>query len=341
MSSNGGRWASQVMATKDPDKKPRTRPASAKDKIAEQRQMKEDLSGALMAGRLAASTETVTRVRVPGVEIDKAAPKAKKGTIPPPRRPKRPGPPPAARKKKTPQKKAPPKKAPPKKAPSPAAKKPARKGGKNARKVAWDPKRLAQFIAGVITLGELEGISKEEQYEMAKLGHQLLRQGKLDDAKKVFDGLVTLDPRDAYFHLALGSIAQRGDDLEEAEQRYGRALEIDPYSPHALANRGEVRMMLGRMVEGAKDLMRALEEDPDAVHEGTKRARATIGVVLQQLEEAGVSAKKERPGGKTERKRPGPTKKAGVRAPPGSKPAPRARKPAPRGRGRRPGPAKK
>lgn len=326
------------MATKDPDKKPRPRPTSAKEKIAEQRKMKEDLSGALLAGRLAASTETVTRVRVPSADIDEAAPKkARKGTIPPPRRPQGPGRP--GLKKKGP----PPKRTPLKKAPAPGAKKPAApavRGKKKARRVAWDPKRLAQFIAGVITLGELEGISKEEQYEMARLGHQLLRQGKLADAKKVFDGLVALDPRDAYFHLALGSIAQRGDDLEEAERRYTRALEINPYSPHALGNRGEVRMMLGKMVEGAKDLTKALEEDPECTCEATKRARATIGVVLQQLEEAGHSSGKKKP-----TKKPGPAKKAGIIAPPGKKPsprpAPRSGRPGPRSRPRRPGPPKK
>ena len=169
-----------------------------------------------------------------------------------------------------------------------------------------------KFVAGVITLGELEGVTKEQQYEMAKLGHRFIRSGKLKEAKAVFEGLVALDPHDAYFHLALGSIAQRDDDLEAAEERYTRALEINPYSPHALANRGEVRMMQGHMLDGAKDLLKALEEDPDCREEATKRARATIGVVLQQLEEAGVAV--------GEKKKPGPTKKAGVAAPPGMKP---------------------
>src|SRR5688500_18668115 len=225
------------MATKDPkDQK------TAKEKLAEQRKMKEDLTGALMAGRLAANTET--KVKVPSAEIDKAAPKAKRAAIPAP--PKK-SPAPATGQKRP---------APPKPAASPGVKK---KG--SAKRVAWDPKRLMKFVAGVITLGELEGIGKDQQYEMAKLGHRFIRQGKLKEAKTVFEGLVALDPHDAYFHLALGSIAQRDDELEEADERYTRALEINPYSPHALANRCEVRMMQGRMLDGAKDLIRALEED--------------------------------------------------------------------------------
>ncbi len=279
------------MTTKDP-KKP-----TAKEKLAEQRKMKADLSGALMAGRLAAKTET--RVKVPvQAEIDQAAPKAKRATIPPPMKKK---PAPAAARP----------------APRPA---PGKKQKSGVKRVAWDPKRLMKFVAGVITLGELEGITKEKQYEMAKLGHRFIRQGKLNEAKTIFDGLVALDPHDAYFHLALGSIAQREDDLEGAEARYTRALEINPFSPHALANRGEVRMMRGQMLDGAKDLMHALEEDPECRQEATKRARATIAVVLQQLEEAGAD-------GADRRKKPA----ARPRTAPARKQVPRPRtRPAPK-----------
>jgi tetratricopeptide (TPR) repeat protein len=314
---------------KDP-KKP-----SAKEKIAEQRKMKDELSNALLAGRLAASTETATNVRVPGAAIDKAS-KEKKAQIPPPSRPKGPAQPPTGVVKK---------KAPPGPAGKVAKKpdvKPAPAKKSKARKVAWDPKRLARFVAGVITLGELEGISKDEQYEMAKLGHRLIKQGKLADAMKVFEGLVALDPRDAYFHMALGSIAQRSDQLEEAEERYTRALAINPYSPVALANRGEVRMMRGRMLEGAKDLMKALEEDPAGTEQATKRARATISVLLQQLREAGIDVGQPKETPKPKAPAAGPTKKAGVAAPPG-KPAPRATaRPVPRPRpGPKPQPKKK
>ena len=306
------------MATKDPKEHEKT----AQEKIAEHKKMKEDLAGALMSGRLAANTET--KVKVPTADnIDKAAPKAKKATIPPPA-PAKPAAAKPAGDRPAPQKKPPPGTIIPAK---PAGMKPAKKS--NAKRVAWDPKRLMKFVAGVITLAELEGITKEQQHEMAKLGHRVLRQGKLDEAKTVFEGLVALDPHDAYFHLALGSIAQRNDALEEADERYTRALEINPFSPHALANRGEVRMMQGRMLEGAKDLMKALEEDPEVRQEATKRARATIGVVLEQLQSAGIeigAKKKDAP-------KPGPTKKAGIGPAPraAAKPAPRAKpRPAPK-----------
>lgn len=147
----------------------------------------------------------------------------------------------------------------------------------------YNPIRLEQFLRGQITLGDLEGITKQEQYEMAKIGFSYLTSGKLAQAKTVFEGLLALDPFDAYFHTALGSIAQQENQLPEAEKRYTRALEINPFSPVAFANRGEVRIAMGKLGEGSQDLVRALEEDPGAQYPSTLRARATIQVVRDNL----------------------------------------------------------
>lgn len=155
-------------------------------------------------------------------------------------------------------------------------------------RVAWDPGRIRQFIIGEITLGELEGIDKAAQYKMAETGFQLLQQGKLDDAKKVFEGLLSLDPRDAYFHMVLGSIAQRRNQFEDSERHYSRSLRINPYSPSALANRGEVRVELGRLAEGLEDLKQAVKEDPGAREAATQRARALIPVVEDRMRTATV-----------------------------------------------------
>lgn len=269
----------------------------AKARLEKAKRLKDDLSGSLMSGRLAARTET--RVRVQKHQVDENA-DADAASIPKPTGP-RPAQPPTTARRKAPgaQKPTLKKKAPPK----PVRKAPPKKGEK---RVAWDPRRLKQFITGVITLGELEGISKKEQYEMAELGHQALKAGRVEDAHRVFSGLVTLDPRDAYFHLALGSAAQQLENLEEAEAAYSASLEIDPFSPHALANRGEVRMLLGRMVDGAKDLLRALEEDPDCTQEATRRARATISVVMDQLDGAKKKKAAPRPRGRGRARGRGP-----------------------------------
>ena len=148
----------------------------------------------------------------------------------------------------------------------------------------YHEQHIAKFLMGQMTLGDLEGITKQQQYEIAEIGHAYLTSGKLDEAKKVFEGLMALDPFDAYFHMALASIAQQKDDLVEAEKRYSRALEINPFSASAHANRGEIRVMAGRLEDGAGDLVKAIQLDPEGKEPATIRAKATVRVLKEQLE---------------------------------------------------------
>lgn len=246
---------------------------------------KPDLKSALTASQLTAQTTTRAKVAVP-----QAAPAPK----------------PAPNRETTVQARAvqPPtqshvptsvKRDPAKAAPAPiVAPKPAvtsgvkKKAPPNAKKVGWDPRMIRRFLSGHITLGELEEISKEDQYKMAKSGHRLLKQGKVDPAEKIFRGLLSLDPRDAYFHMAVGSCAQRRGDAVSAEAAYSASLQINPYSPFALANRGEVRLMLGRLVDGAQDLVAALQQDPELKQPTSRRAQATLRMLQAQLLALGI-----------------------------------------------------
>jgi tetratricopeptide (TPR) repeat protein len=256
---------------------------SARERIQAQAKLKEALTGQLQSGRLQGAA-AAGRPLPSQKKLDTASPGTKSASIPAPRPP-----PPKAvmRPEKAPKPAIAPKRPPaeppaPPRESAPAEKVPA----ENA--VPWDPRRVRMFLTGAITLGELEGISKEAQYEIAEVGHQHLQQAHYDQAKQIFDGLAVLDPHDAYFQMALGAIAQRTGALEEAEARYSRSIEINPFSCHAYANRGEVRLLTGRLVDGAKDLLRALEEDPECREIATKRARATLGVVVQELRDAGI-----------------------------------------------------
>ena len=152
-----------------------------------------------------------------------------------------------------------------------------------AKIVAYSPDRVRSFLLGGLTLGELEGITKDEQYEMAREGYGFIEQEDFDSARKVFEGLLALDPYDAYFHTSLGWIAQNQGELSEAEERYSRALEINPYSAVALANRGELRILSGNLVDGANDLTQAIREDPTGQEPATRRAIALAARVRQQL----------------------------------------------------------
>ena len=154
----------------------------------------------------------------------------------------------------------------------------------------WNPERVQQFLAGQITLGDLEGISKPDQYKMAESGFRFLSEGKREKAKKVFEGLLALDPFDAYFHMALGSIAQQDGKLDDAEKSYSRALEINPFSAPALANRGEARLLLGRLADAMEDLAKAIQLDPEGKDPAVQRARGLAAAAKLQLDE--LSAQK-------------------------------------------------
>lgn len=155
--------------------------------------------------------------------------------------------------------------------------------------VGWDPDRVRAFMAGKITLGDLEGIDKEAQYRMAQVAYKHFTEGKMEQAKQAFQGLLALDPFDAYFLTVLGAIAQEEGKHEEAEAAYSRALEINPFSAVAWAQRGETRILLGKLSEAADDITRALEEDPEGKEPATQRARAMAIMLRKELEKAQAS----------------------------------------------------
>ena len=152
-----------------------------------------------------------------------------------------------------------------------------------AGRVAWSPNAVTAFLQGSRTLGELEGISKQEQYEVAQLGYRLLSEGKLKEGKDVFAGLVALDPFDAYFLTALGSAHQQLDEKQDAERCYSRALEINPFSATARTHRGELRALAGRLAEAVDDLARVLKDDPLAKDPATPRAAVLLRAIQAQL----------------------------------------------------------
>lgn len=168
------------------------------------------------------------------------------------------------------------------KSPSPEDQSAAQSAG--ATITPYDPQRLVQFVAGEITLGDLEGIPKADQYKMAETGYKLLSSGKLADAKKVFLGLHALDPFDAYFLASLGVIAVQQGERDEGRARFDRALEINPYSPAALVGRAELLLSAGELLAAAEDLARAIAADPSGKEPTTQRARGIAAHVQRLIE---------------------------------------------------------
>lgn len=136
--------------------------------------------------------------------------------------------------------------------------------------------RLEKVASGQATIAEAAGISKDGLYRIAEKAYQLFSQGKLVEAKQLYQGLVAADPYDSVFHCHLGAVLWRSGDLERAFEEYDAAVRYNVANTDALAGRGELLIAQGNVDKGVDDLSRALEIDPDCVRPSTQRARALL-----------------------------------------------------------------
>jgi len=102
--------------------------------------------------------------------------------------------------------------------------------------------------------------------EIALHGHQLFEMGRLEEARRVFEDLVGMEPRDSFPHTMLGTIYLALGDQDRALALFEAALQIDPGELSALVYRGEIRLNQGKVKPAMVDLNRAvtlgLGDDP-------------------------------------------------------------------------------
>lgn len=147
---------------------------------------------------------------------------------------------------------------------------------------------IMDAVKGKKTFGEILGINAGQAYNLAQLGYRLLQEGQLEDARVMFQGLVTLNPKDPYMHLALGSVHHRAGRAPDAIAEYSKAVELDPKLTNAYANRGELYLGSHQAEKGIADLKKAIELDPKAQDPSTMRARAIIATTAAKLKEKGL-----------------------------------------------------
>ncbi|MBI2373502.1 MAG: hypothetical protein HYV07_05830 [Deltaproteobacteria bacterium] len=149
------------------------------------------------------------------------------------------------------------------------------------------PEKIQEFILGKRALGDLFGITIQEAYSIAKFGHNYLEGGKFAEAEAIFKGLVTLIPRDAYFHTCLGATYQRWGRKQDAVEEYTAAILIEPGDLDALVNRGEIRLLAGQIADGLEDLQSAIAVADRAGRTSPtlNRARALAAMVALAMKE--------------------------------------------------------
>ncbi len=138
------------------------------------------------------------------------------------------------------------------------------------------PARAVQrWAEGESTLRELKGYSAEELHCIAQLGYTLFLNGKIRDARIVFEGLVAVDPRNEYYYRALGVVYHREGDPERALRQFGHAITVSGQrSVAAYLNRAEVHIARRDLERALGDLDAALRLCTDPRDPLTRKARA-------------------------------------------------------------------
>jgi tetratricopeptide (TPR) repeat protein len=126
------------------------------------------------------------------------------------------------------------------------------------------------------TLAEQRGYRREDLYAIAEIGHNYLFNGGLDLALSLFEGLVAIEPNEAYFALALGLTHDRLGEPQEAYRWYQQASKLDPSDARPDVNRAELEIEAGRHDRALQLLQRGAAKARAAGDEALERKATAI-----------------------------------------------------------------
>jgi len=110
-----------------------------------------------------------------------------------------------------------------------------------------------------------------------RLGYDLERAGKLQEAAEAHEKALKIDPAMVQAHVNLISIYGRLNELEKAEQHYNKAVQLAPDEEGAHYDYGVLMISAGRYEESEKAFRKALEINPSHAE-----AHNNLGVLLEQ-----------------------------------------------------------
>jgi tetratricopeptide (TPR) repeat protein len=166
-------------------------------------------------------------------------------------------------------------------------KKPKTEITKNWEQILYTPERIQAWIKGEISMKDLHAISGPEMLEMAIIGFQMYEQGKYEESRIIFEGLHSLDPKEAYYVTALGAVHLAKENLDIALNCFNSAIALNAKEIASYVNRGEVFLRQGKVMEAAQDFKKAVELDPTGKDPLVHRARVLAAAALEAIEGAG------------------------------------------------------
>ncbi|MCU0227594.1 MAG: tetratricopeptide repeat protein [Bryobacterales bacterium] len=144
---------------------------------------------------------------------------------------------------------------------------------------------LAEVIAGNQPLNVFLGLSPEQIQAFAVLGFSSYQQGRVAEAREIFEGLIAVDNSSYYGWAGLGAIELTEENLDAAEHNLRCAADRNGSDSTVMANLGEVYLRKGDTESAASFLQKALELDPLGEDPATNRARAILQGMMLVLDE--------------------------------------------------------
>ena len=138
---------------------------------------------------------------------------------------------------------------------------------------------IAQWGQGQVSLKQMIGMSDEELYAIANQGYHLFVQGKNDPARVLFEGLVAIDPRNAYYYRALGAIYWRIKEPQLAVRQFTYAIRVAPREISSYINRAEVYVAQRQFKLARSDLQFSLSTAGENDRPLASKARAMLRMI--------------------------------------------------------------
>lgn len=121
----------------------------------------------------------------------------------------------------------------------------------------------------------MSDLSDDEIWSLCKLGYQLYCHGRLEDARTIFRGLVTLDDTVGYSWHVLGLIARDEEDPQRAITYFRNCLNVEP-------ERDKTRVALAETLrecgyhEDARELLLHFRRTPQSDSAAAERGRVLL-----------------------------------------------------------------
>jgi tetratricopeptide (TPR) repeat protein len=141
------------------------------------------------------------------------------------------------------------------------------------------PEIVEDLIEEQITLGEIVGLNGHDLYEIAQIGYRMFISGRLEEAKQIYEGLISANPYDSVFHCHLATIYYYLNQLDLALNHYDRAIKLNRSNVEAIAGRIEAYLTTNQHDKALKDFETACLLDPKQENPSTKRASTLLALI--------------------------------------------------------------